>query len=159
MTGVHSPTLFPRAHGESVATEPTIPPSSPHRAHPPEPPLAQPSPGAKPGQSWSTDFPTSPSWEGSAAENLSQDQRRLRRGGPGAETLPTLPSEAVWAPRSHHIPTTSPPRPHHISMSPARVSSTPRHLQPLGQLRLSQVPPAPEQGKQPWLSPLLFRQD
>lgn len=169
MPGVH----LPCAHSESVATKAMVPPSPP-RAHLPEPlcpsfPWDPEQGRAGAGGSCSTDFPTPPSWEGSAAQNLSQDQRRLRRGGLGAETLPTLPSEAARhhgattsPPCPHHVPTMSPPCPHHVPMSPAQVSSTPRLLQPLGQLCLSQVPPTLEQGhpgKQPWLSPLLFRQD
>ena len=35
--------------------------------------------------------------------NLSQDKRRLGRGGPGAETLPTLLDKAARAPWRHHL--------------------------------------------------------
>lgn len=36
--------------------------------------------------------------------NLSQEGRRLQRGGPGAETLPTLPNEAWQRHRLPHLP-------------------------------------------------------
>lgn len=66
--------------------------------------------------------------------NLSQDKRRLGRGGPGAETLPTLPVEAARAPWGHHLPISGF---HHHQAPPV----------PPGQLCLSQVPPALEQGR------------